>query len=174
MLLSRESVELRVQDQERIRSQYEGLLYKFPRFRTNSILFLKSFFPPVITWLIQVEGLFYVNDHLRKLMFDELQHHCSSRGRSRLSCNGRGLIFLPQIRCGRVSASREADWQCSCSSWYCWGKIICVCLLTNLMTSVIAYNAYMCMYTSIHGHSEMVLLLSVCLSLFIFLMHEIG
>ena len=45
MLLSRESVELRVQDQERIRSQYEGLLYDFPRLRTNSrYYFLNLFF----------------------------------------------------------------------------------------------------------------------------------
>ncbi|XP_003384129.1 PREDICTED: tRNA-splicing ligase RtcB homolog [Amphimedon queenslandica] len=29
---------------------------------------------------MKVEGLFYVNDHLKDLMFDELRHHCSSGG----------------------------------------------------------------------------------------------
>lgn len=29
---------------------------------------------------MKVEGLFYVNDHLQKLMFDELRHHCDSKG----------------------------------------------------------------------------------------------
>ena len=28
----------------------------------------------------QVEGIFYVNDHLKKLTYDELQHHTSSHG----------------------------------------------------------------------------------------------
>jgi tRNA-splicing ligase RtcB len=29
---------------------------------------------------MNVEGLFYVNEHLEKLIFDELQHHTESRG----------------------------------------------------------------------------------------------
>ena len=31
-------------------------------------------------WLFQVEGIFYVNDHLEKLMFDELKQSCRSQG----------------------------------------------------------------------------------------------
>ena len=30
---------------------------------------------------LQVEGLFYVNDFLKKLMYDELKHHCAAQGK---------------------------------------------------------------------------------------------
>lgn len=30
--------------------------------------------------LVKVEGLFYVNEHLKRLMYDELQHHTDSKG----------------------------------------------------------------------------------------------
>lgn len=30
--------------------------------------------------VMQVEGLFYVNDFLKKLMYDELKHHSASQG----------------------------------------------------------------------------------------------
>ena len=28
-----------------------------------------------------MEGLFYVNDFLKKLMYDELKHHCAAQGK---------------------------------------------------------------------------------------------
>lgn len=40
---------------------------------------------------IQVEGLFYVNDMLKNLMYDELKHHSASQGSS-LS-HGRWIYF---------------------------------------------------------------------------------
>ena len=40
---------------------------------TNSIL---------CVCVLQVEGLFYVNDNLKRLMYDELKHHCASQGQS--------------------------------------------------------------------------------------------
>lgn len=38
-----------------------------------------------------MEGLFYVNEHLRKLMYEELRHHSDSKGK--LVCTG-----IPKVK----------------------------------------------------------------------------
>lgn len=40
------------------------------------------------TCLFQVEGVFYVNDFLEKLMFEELKHHSASQGNCSWVKNG--------------------------------------------------------------------------------------
>lgn len=68
MQVFRENSKLYLPDKERIRSKDEG---KHSLWGNQLSLRL---FPS------QVEGLFYVNPQLEKLMFDELQHHCASGG----------------------------------------------------------------------------------------------
>lgn len=76
-----------------------------------------------------MEGVFYVNDPLEKLMFEELRNACRGggecvgepRGASRPLTECLLLVFyqfffyaffLLLYRCGRVFARYEADWEC--------------------------------------------------------------
>ena len=50
--------------------------------------------------LSQVEGLFYVNSFLKDLMYDELKHHCASKGRRYCGvvCINSRLLLKFQLR----------------------------------------------------------------------------
>jgi len=76
--------------------------------------------------LCQVEGIFYVNDPLEKLMFEELRNACRGGGRMSLSplrsclpspaCSviNCSLLFL---RCGGVPAGHEANRERGGAAW---------------------------------------------------------
>jgi hypothetical protein len=74
------SVRLLVQDKEGICSQYEC------KFSLVCITLIENH--------SQVEGLFYVNEHLKRLMYEELKHHSASQG---WLCITAGFGYLPAI-----------------------------------------------------------------------------
>lgn len=57
-----------LQDKEGFRTQYER----------NAVILCPINF--IASMLMQVEGLFYVNEHLKRLMYEELKHHSASQG----------------------------------------------------------------------------------------------
>ena len=70
MLLFGATVKLLVSDQEGLRFQHEG--------KATAIAWDLNVSKALL--LRQVEGVFFANSHLQKLMFDELHHYASTKG----------------------------------------------------------------------------------------------
>ncbi len=70
-------------------------------------------------FIFQVEGNFYVNDSLEKLMFEELRNACRGGGQLLFTCvihrhhpHEFYLTYLSYSRCGRIPSSHETNREC--------------------------------------------------------------
>ena len=70
MLLLGAIIKLLVSDQEGLCSQHEG--------KATAIARDSNYY--CCCYVCQVEGVFFANSHLQKLIFDELHHYASNKG----------------------------------------------------------------------------------------------
>ena len=72
---------------------------------------------------MQVDGCFYVNRHLEKLMFDELRHHVSAAGVGGFLPGSRCLTVFRSTYRTHEYCSHETNCKRRCTSWHCSGEI---------------------------------------------------